>query len=304
MAGQWIIAVASRLIREETFEMMVAPAIADLQHEGEAARLRNYVAVAGVLVHAALNDFRVDVGAAFSRDVMRAAWKPASLWYLGFIVLLPFGAILDARGVTRLGTDGTAFVLGSSFVLIAVVAISWAMAPAVFFMARAHRSRRVILASTVVIAVATTMLATGIRPVRNTIDGYRRAAIWRSLNEPLDLNRPLEELVPMLRGPLFRSELARIHRLDDLRLGAAVCAFSLVGLALSRSQGWWLAVRAAAMFGAWLAIASPWLFPWLFRARFPLGYAEWLNLAVIILIAAASLAIPFRRRLSATAVTP
>jgi hypothetical protein len=301
MAGNWIVAVASRLFRDETFNMMVAPAIADLQHEGESVRVKNYIAVAGVLVHAVLKDFRVDVGAAFNRDAMRVAWKPAAHWYLGFIALLPYGAILDTRGVTRLGSDGAAFVLGSAFGLIVVAAISWAMAPAAFFMARAHRSKRLILASTVVVAVGTLMLAIGIRPVRNTVDGYRRAAIWRSLNEPLDLNRPLQELVPMLHGPLFRGELARIQRLDDLHLGAAVFGFSLVGLALSRSRGWWVAVRGLGMFAGWFLIVGPWQFR---AVRIPADYVGWLNFAVVLVIACISLALPRPRKSTSQLVAP
>jgi hypothetical protein len=57
--GGWLTAAARRLFHEETFELVVSPAIADFQFEPASAR--GYVAVSAAFAGAACRDFAADV---------------------------------------------------------------------------------------------------------------------------------------------------------------------------------------------------------------------------------------------------
>ena len=64
MPGAWITAVARHLLDEETFDLVVSPAIADLQFESAtvrgAERVRGYLAVLVACLGAAGHDLLVD----------------------------------------------------------------------------------------------------------------------------------------------------------------------------------------------------------------------------------------------------
>ena len=119
MTGMWLQKVAERLLRPETFSLVMAPAIADLQIEdadGHLARARGYLAVWRVLAVALLIDMRADVALPWTRGAVRNAWMPAlfagvsvacaSIW-------VPPGAFAD---IEVLGWDGYAIVMALAIV--------------------------------------------------------------------------------------------------------------------------------------------------------------------------------------------
>lgn len=92
MIGDRIARVARRIVRATTYEEMVAPAVADLQHEvarGRIARIRNYAGVARALAGAAMDDLLRDCRETFTRaPVRRAAWAAAAAVALQNVVFL------------------------------------------------------------------------------------------------------------------------------------------------------------------------------------------------------------------------
>ena len=68
MRGIWLTAIVRRIIRKETFESLVAPALADLQYEAASGRpiARHYTALVIVIATALLRDLRVDAQLTFA----------------------------------------------------------------------------------------------------------------------------------------------------------------------------------------------------------------------------------------------
>jgi hypothetical protein len=134
VTGTWLAAAARRLLRDETFRMVMEPAIADLQIEepdGHLARVHGYLAVWRVLAAALLIDIRADVGLLWTKSAMRNAWMPAlfagvcvacaSIW-------VPPGSFAE---IEVLGWDGYAIVMALAIVekvltLLPVTALQFA----------------------------------------------------------------------------------------------------------------------------------------------------------------------------------
>lgn len=94
MSGRWLARVARRLLDAETFELMVAPAIADLQFESRTgawpARCRAYAAVVTTCAGAVAHDIAVDLRVLHEDAPTLATVVLMQIAYYSSMLLLPF----------------------------------------------------------------------------------------------------------------------------------------------------------------------------------------------------------------------
>jgi len=117
VTGDRLAALARRLLRDDSFALMAAPAIADLQYEAPAAsrarRARHTLAVAATIARVACTDVAADLG--LVRDVEHDPWPPVAT----------FGRVLATCGAYYLcllwllvglatGDTGVAVLAGAS----------------------------------------------------------------------------------------------------------------------------------------------------------------------------------------------
>ena len=85
--GSRLAVVSSRLLRAETFDLMVSPAIADLQFESPAAtrlhQLRNYIGVWRAFCGALGHDVVATLRAPFVDEARRVVWQSNLLMFAG-----------------------------------------------------------------------------------------------------------------------------------------------------------------------------------------------------------------------------
>jgi hypothetical protein len=124
-AGAWLISLARRVLHDDTFEMMVSPAIADLQFEAAAghARSQSYLGVWTALAGALAHDFDGDV-----RTLADDASTLASLVCIQacyYTALVLFGGALATKGAFEpwLGAPG-GFVAALATIFVLMAAIS------------------------------------------------------------------------------------------------------------------------------------------------------------------------------------
>lgn len=117
MHGGWLIRIGRTLLHEDTFELMVAPAIADLQVEGSAAA---YVAVWYSLICAWGADFDGDARLVFDDAGMLGGLVAIQASYYSCMLML-LAAGVNARDAiaTVLSGDSPQFVAAVALVFIA-----------------------------------------------------------------------------------------------------------------------------------------------------------------------------------------
>lgn len=86
MTGRWAAVIGARLLREETYRLMAAPAIADMQFE-PSARWRHYAAVWWVIGQAVLHDLQLDLSAVLGPAAPRGVWPQILGLYVLFFVV-------------------------------------------------------------------------------------------------------------------------------------------------------------------------------------------------------------------------
>lgn len=110
-SGAWLAAVTRRLLHGDTFDLIVSPAIADLQFEvpggGPAAQVRGYVAVWVALAGALWYDFDTDLQVVLDDVVtLLALFAIQASYYACMLTLLVAGMTTEqvfahlARGVS------------------------------------------------------------------------------------------------------------------------------------------------------------------------------------------------------------
>jgi hypothetical protein len=117
MRGEWLIRLGKALLHEDTFELMVAPAIADLQVDGTTAA---YVAVWYSLTCAWWTDFDGDVRLVFDDAGMLGGLVAIQAsYYSGMLLLLAAGMSARDAIIAVLSGDSPQFVAALSLILIA-----------------------------------------------------------------------------------------------------------------------------------------------------------------------------------------
>ena len=261
--GRYLEAVARRLTRSDTFERLIAPAIADLQCEapgGFVLRMRHYLAIGVVLLCALARDCRLDLRTAFEPDTRQPVWTRAALWYLGIVAVMTLVALRgDAHWSWGIGTflttfemegampwhllsaDQTKAALLTSLLQGLISALPFAMAAAAFHLYRQNRGRTVV-ATAIVASAMTAAVGLSVRPLRASAD----RAIYETVAP--------QAISPGRAGGSqhWKEWLqSRERELDsrttvwlDLQNGVTVLPFAMFGVVLARRRSWGV-LRAA-----------------------------------------------------------
>ncbi len=297
MTGRLVVAIARRLLREETYRLTMEPAIADLQHEAHTASgvrlVRSYAGVVRALILASGRDIGSDLREALDLESARGVWAPAAAWAAGLSLIVLIGASIDADARYRQELLAT---------LLASVAVSFApflMAPAAFALSRRGTGRRRSLAAVVLVMTAVSWTAAfGMRPTRERLELTLEAARWHvaaedgaGMAQRLIAGQSPAETARMLDGPVRARERAARGFWNDFRLGLDVPLMALIGVALARSRGWMVPVRFALMAGAWMLLTMTMLSLGIGR-NLPPAHQGWRDLALVVIVAAVFLVRP------------
>jgi hypothetical protein len=281
-AGKWLIRIGGWIARKETFERMVAPAIADLQAEasfGSVHRWKHYSGIVVVLVHALLQDLRVDFTSAFDADARRVAWKRAGIWYAGFVALLTFLGLrynlpsdlsMDGLWSAALTSTGLeAIVTGASMGFIVVV----------FYLCRRPSSRRSIALTVVIVGTLTGAFALAVRPIRMSADRALHPQNHHNLDE-------------------------RIAWSTDIHSGVSLIPSALMGIVLARRRGWRVAGTVVSLFLTWQIVVILLLYLGRSGPAPDLAIQYWRQIAINSLVALIWLMVDeFARRIRPPAAT-
>ena len=102
MPGDWLLWIARRLLHEDTFDLLVAPALADLQSEGSAGA---YGAALFSIAYACCLDTRHDVlTLAEDAGTLAALFTIQASYYAGMLIILAAG--MRARDAIAILIDG------------------------------------------------------------------------------------------------------------------------------------------------------------------------------------------------------
>jgi hypothetical protein len=238
-AGRWLIRIGGWIARKETFERMVAPAIADMQAEasfGSVHRWKHYSGVGVVLVHALLQDLRFDLASAFDAEARRVVWKRTAIWYAGFVALLTFLG-LRYNLPSDVSMDGlwTAALISTGLEAI-VTSASISTVVAVLYFCRRSSSRRSIVLAVALLGALTVTFAVAVRPIRMPAD----RALYPSNHHNLD---------------------ERIAWSKDIHSGVSLIPSALMGIVLARRRGWGVAGTVLGLCATWqLVVILFWRF--------------------------------------------
>jgi len=277
MTRSLLTALVRRITREETFDALVAPALADLQFDRAAGRPlgRHYVGLLAVLATALLRDIRIDIRLTLSAG---RVWRRAAAWFGGitsfYVGLLLYYEmpwhLLDASGrvavlATALGTGG-------------LVAIPGTVAAASFHLRRSGIApRRTIAVAAVccaVVLVAFHVIAMSVRPAVNQVilESASRVIAQGHPGAGLDDRTIFDRRVRGNPDPgYWKGWLERIRErsLDPSAAGGAVesptagtdpffglvvIPYAIFGVVLARGRGWTVFVRAAGMVVTYFAL--------------------------------------------------
>ena len=256
--GRYLEALARRLTRPDTFERLIAPAIADLQCEapgGFGIRTRHYLAICVVLICALARDFRLDLRTAFEADARQQVWRRAAMWYLAVMTVTTLAALRGAAHWSwGFGTFLTTFEMegsmpwhllsegqASAALVTALLqglvnALPFAMAAAAFHLCRQDR-RRTIVATTIVALAITAVSGLSARPLRAGADRVLYETVAPQVANPERAVGDTQHWKEWLQ--------ARQRELDgrtafwmDLQNALMVVPFALFGVVLARRRGW------------------------------------------------------------------
>jgi hypothetical protein len=245
MTGTWLIRIGNWVARKDTFDRIVAPAIADLQVEaslGFVQRWRHYFAIAAVLTLALLTDLRTDVLSAFDSSA-RLAWRRAAIWYAGFAAV--FTVVGIRYSVPDMPKDGVwSAVLTHAAFEAAITAVPVAIAPAALYLSRRSSSGRSVVLAAMIVAALTVGSAMAVRPLRMSADQTLSNRI-HSLNtgragEYWDKSYLDENVTSWL----------------DIQSGASVLPYAVIGVVLSRRRGWRIASTIGQFMATWVLLVA------------------------------------------------
>ncbi len=184
------IALARRIVRDETFESLVAPALADLQFDAASGRPlgRHYAALPLVIATAVLRDLRIDIRLTVTAP---RVWRRAAAWYAGFVALC-IGVVVRYEVPWHLLDDsGRSAVLANGVTSGLVGAVPFAMAAAAFYLRRdslvPHRTIVIAMTGFIVGATVLQLAVTSVQPTLNRV-------VLNSATHVVEQRRPGAEL--------------------------------------------------------------------------------------------------------------
>ena len=170
MRRVWLTAIARRITRTETFDSLVAPALADLQYEAALGRpiARHYAALVIVIATALLRDLRVDAQLTFGAA---RVWRRVAAWYGGFVILYVATVLYADTPWHLLDATGQAMALVNALGTGLVASFPNAIVAAVFHLQREsiapRRAIAVAAMAFVAAAVALQLTAASVSPTAN-----------------------------------------------------------------------------------------------------------------------------------------
>lgn len=261
-------AIARRIIREETFESLVAPALADLQFDAASGRplARHYAALPLVIATALMRDVRVDICLTIGAP---RVWRRAAAWYAGFVALYLSVVARYEMPWHLLDVGGRSAVLLNGVVSGLVGAVPYAMAAAVFYLRRTSLvPHRTILIALTGFIVAATSLQLGVASVQPTLN----RVVLDSATRVVAQGRPAQGLDDNSR---FTGQWPTwLERVRERSAGSAILAaglgsataalamsyavrlipYVIFGLVLARGRGWTVSLRAVGLLVTFYAI--------------------------------------------------
>lgn len=250
MIGDRIARVARRLVCETTYDAMVAPAIADLQHEarcGWRGALRGYAGAWRAIAGATLDETARDTVSAFAGLISRKALKPA-WWTLLLVTAAWMGPIASMIWDYPTSRWPLASLLLPSILPLAVLP---ALAMAAHVVAsRTSRVRGFVVAGACAGLVLLTFIDQGVTRVNQAFRNVAAASI--GVEHPgagareltlAELNR-WPDLTFRISGDVDEVEVVREgHR--RVAFAASCIAYALFGIALCRMRPWKVAAIIA-----------------------------------------------------------
>jgi hypothetical protein len=236
MTGVWLTSLARRILRDETFERLVSPAIADLQceaAEGPAIRLRHYAALASVLACAMLRDFRLGLGTAFDADTRRRLCAWPAVWCLGFAAAL-IGWSEFRESLLVLGPVARSAALTTALTGSLVGVFTTFMTIAAFFLVRRGAPAGAVAAATLAVFIAALVTAFALHPIRLSAD-RELYALGQSLSTGATTPDSLLATWLAFKADDVNSTLGRWR---DIRGALEVINGALFGAILARRRGW------------------------------------------------------------------
>ena len=263
MRGTWLAAIARRVTRRETFDSLVAPALADLQHESAARRPigRHYAAFAIVIATAVFRDFRTDAHLTFSAAQV---WRRTAAWGAGFGAAYVWVVAYADTPWHLLDAIGRTTAVGYAIAVGVINALPFALAAAVFYLRRQSTAppRAIAITAMMFVAAAATLNLTlsVVRP-----ETYR--IMVGSVAEVVSEQRPGATLDDRARYPghwqewlVTRQERSDNppHELGRTMAGGAVFSsvlnllpWMMFGLVLARGWRWTVCLRVLGFFATY-----------------------------------------------------
>jgi hypothetical protein len=256
MRGTWLAAVASRVLRDETYHLTAAPAIADLQFE-RSTRWRDYLAIWGVIGRSAIGDVWTDLRDVFGPRASHGVWRQLLGLYVLFFVVRAFSRVSEGirfmtpdmpRGTFRklalppVG-DGLEPYLAGLLLSAALTCVAYAALPAVFMLIRRHTPARAIVLAVLCIGSLTYGTARLSRSIAEQSSFYSEAVVIRGAGAR-DAATPLaqvvaEDVIPRRQAPPPppHPDMHRKSRTwTEISNALNVLVYALIGAALAQGR--------------------------------------------------------------------
>jgi hypothetical protein len=255
------------LLRDETYRLIAAPAIADLQAEhaqaGPWRRIVNRLAVWKTLGIALALDLRHDLAIVVTRVDGHSPYRVALVVYVISVVIATWAALPRGFGIDILGADGYAAMVGNRLTTVAIPNLPILLLPLAAIVGRRGWAgvRPVIVAMAIVSAVTVGAAETFAPRAYTVSDAYFKAAVWRGRVEPQNMHRPLSEFLDkgyrrsmtVTSAPRPPVPPSRMRWSRDAAIVVATLALALVGMAISRTRGWRIGLHLALIYVPWAA---------------------------------------------------
>lgn len=242
--GRWI-------ARQETYDRMIAPALADMEFERSAGLLRQFVHwthFPAIFLYAILWDLRLDLVSSVDGRDRRRAWTRAGLWYVGAAILMTVLPLWEST-LGMLLLQGLWREAALSAGLNAVVdAAAVATVPAVIYLLRSGLGRRSLAVVVLLLSILAAGTAWAVRPIRASADQALVERV-RDTTAPSAASR----FADRMEASNLDQRSAWWH---DLRSGLWVFSFGLWGVVLSSRSGWGIASALFRMLCTWYLIVA------------------------------------------------